>query len=138
MSTSDFRVVNPFDPDRKGASAVRGRKVLIPAGTVIRTTHPQNGPVRTAKRTHTITVHHASDGWIDREYDTEGSVIFPTLSWAGTGGYWCDVQVTPELAAANDISMPALPEPDADGRIGRYRVGVVPSYEDGYTNRWKV
>lgn len=138
MNASDFRIVNPFDPNRAGSVAVRGRKVTIPAGTIIRTTHPQNGPVRVAKKTHTVTLHMAADGWIDRAHGSEGKVIFPTISWAGAGGYWCDVQVTPELAAANGIELPDLPQPDEDGRIGMHRMVVAPTYEDGYTNRWAV
>lgn len=126
---SIFRITNPLDTDNK---------VVIPKGTVIRTTHPTAGPVRVAARKQTVSLYGVSPGWIDREYDNEGGVIFPTVSWAGAGGYWCDVQVTPELAAANGVKLPELPVPDENGRIDRYHLAVTPSYEDGYTNRWSV
>lgn len=138
LKESTFRITNPFDPESRGHATVRGRKVVIPKGTVIRTTHPQNGPVRVAKRTQIVTLHHAMWGWIDREYNTEGRVIFPTITWAGASGYWCDVQVTPELAAANSVELPALPKPDEDGRLDGYRLAVIPSYDNDYTNRWET
>lgn len=135
---SIFTINNPFDSEGKGSAAVRGMKVVIPKGTVIRTTHPSQGPFRVAGRTQTVSLHMASPGWIDREYDNEGGVIFPYITWAGAGGYWCDVQVTPELAAANGVELPALPVPDEDGNIEHHHLAVTPSYEDGYTNRWSV
>ena len=47
--------------------------------------------------------------------------------------------MTPEFAAANGVELPELPVPDENGRLGgHYRVEVIPSYEDGYTNRWSI
>ncbi len=136
-----FRIANPFDTGDAGSAALRARgvTVLVPKGTVIRTTHPSDGPVKISKRNHTVKVHHAMWGYIGREYTDEGLVHYPTITWAGAGGYWCDAQVTPELAAANGVELPTLPEPDENGRLdGRWRMEVIPSYDDGYTDRWAV
>lgn len=140
MTTNFFRINNPFDPDNAGSAAVRakGVTVVIPKGTVIRTTHPSDGPVKVSKRTHTVKVHHVNWGYIGRDARDEGRVYYPTITWAGAGGYWCDVQVTPELAAANGVELPELPVPDENGRVDNWRLEVIPSYDDGYTDRWAV
>ncbi len=125
MST---RIENPI---------ARGDRIIIPAGTVIRTTHPRRGPVRVSKRKSEVLVRISSPGWIDTDRNKEGRVNFPTISWAGEAQYLCDVQVTPELCEANGIPVPELPELNERGLLaGRYRMEVIPSYADGYTNRW--
>lgn len=144
MSTATknlLRIDNPFDPENIGSAELRrnGLQVIVPAGTIIRTMHPSQGPFRVAKKTTTVTVHLVNWGYIGRDRHDEGRVHFPTISWAGAGGYWCDAQVTPEFAAANGVELPELPVPDENGRLGgRYHMEVIPSYEDGYTDRWIV
>ena len=77
----------------------RGTKVVIPAGTPIKSTHPTN-PAGPSARRQTISASHTF-----RAFDAPwaaGRVRLPGyVSWAGTGGYWRDARVTPELIAAN-------------------------------------
>lgn len=99
-------IVNPF---------ARGQRLIIPAGTPVRTTHPRRRHGYFTKRATTITVARASNGWIDLWNDTKkgrGYVHLPVITWAGTGGYWCDVKVTPELCATLDAAVPDLPYVD--------------------------
>lgn len=56
-----------------------GEKVRIPKGAYIRSTHP-NGD-RIAKKSQVVTVSHVF------QYGYEG---VPEVSWAGSGGYWCN------------------------------------------------
>lgn len=69
MTHYRFRINNPFDPENNGSAAVRakGLTVVIPKGTVIRTTHPSDGPIKVAKRNHTVKVHHVNWGYIGRD-----------------------------------------------------------------------
>ena len=126
MSTNS--ITNPFN---------KGDSVVIPKGTIIHSTHPQQKK-RAAGRKQTITVYHASNGWVetDRYYGDLGMVKLPTVTWPGAGGYWCDVQLTPELAKANGIDVPELP--GQSGEINHTRLDVIPSYDDGYTDRWSA
>lgn len=121
---ADFRIINPFNPDDLPIGELKGIKAVIPAGTLIRFGYPQDSHIRAAKKTYTVTVLYATRGYISGNPDTEGMVSFPQLSWTGKG--WRDVQVTPELAAANGVSLPELINPGTT---------VVPSYS-GYTDRW--
>lgn len=82
-----------------------------------------------------VKVHHTSNGWVDLWNDHKkgcGYVILPTLTWPGTGGYWCSVKITPELCEALGIEVPALPELD---RIDRDGLDTGPQYGAGYDNR---
>jgi hypothetical protein len=58
----------------------RGDKVRIPKGAYIRTTHP-NGD-RIAARSQVVTVSHV----FEHGYPSGQ----PEVSWAGSGGYWCN------------------------------------------------
>lgn len=127
QTDNPFTVVNPVK---------RGSKLTVPAGTVVHSTNPSKRQY-VLKRAQTVLVHHAPDGWIDTVNhfgQGDGYVSLPTISWAGTGGYWCDVQVTPEVAAANGLELPTLP--GQGGKVGWVGIDVIPSYEDGYCNRW--
>lgn len=123
---STTRVTNPFGS---------GHHVLIPAGTPLRSTHPRRKGVYLSKRAQTITVFSAMDGYIDLWNDADhgrGFVHLPTLSWPGAGGYWVDAKVTPELAAANGVTAPALPTLfEYDRRL----LDVEPGFGLGYDNR---
>ena len=53
-------------------------KIRVPKGTEFHTTHPQKEGVQVAKRTYTTgTVKTVSSECVD------------TVTWPGTGGYWC-------------------------------------------------
>ena len=85
------------------------------------------GPKRnkTAGRTYKITAQRITQGWIDTHNDHKhgrGYVILPTITWAGEVGYWHDVQVTEALCAANDASMPTLPDLNMD------RLDTIPAH----------
>lgn len=111
----------------------RGDTVLIPKGTLIRSTHPGRRKYL-AGRTHRVKVWSSWPGSVSLENE-RGKVHFPSITWPGSGGYWCDVQLTPELAEANSVPMPELP--GQDGRLGVHALDVIPSYQDGYTDRWE-
>ncbi len=112
----------------------KGDTIVVPKGSVIHTTHP-SGRVQVTKRTQRITVYMASDGWVSRERHDAGKVLLPTVTWAGTGGYWRDVQLTKAVLETNGLTLPT--PPGQDGRISSTPLLVQPSYEDGYTNEWK-
>ncbi|TXH10720.1 MAG: hypothetical protein E6R04_04475 [Spirochaetes bacterium] len=128
MANNDsLHVANPFN---------KGDAVTIPAGTVISSTHPQRR-WSVSKRAQTITVHHTIDTYVSVElHGNRGMVKFGTVTWPGAGGYWRDVQVTPELLAANGMELPELP--GQDGTIRGYHLDVIPSFDEGYTNRWNA
>lgn len=138
MTTESNTIANPFG---------RGDTVVIPAGTVVhRPTHPDPSMrSKTLTRKQTVTLFSATPGWVERTYYTTmrdgsvaeaGMVVLPQVSWAGSGGYWCDVQVTPELCAANGVAVPELPYQDEDS-AQRARLACVPSYGRGYTDAWR-
>lgn len=112
----------------------KGDTLTLPKGTVVHSTNPSKRQY-TLQRAQTITVFSSCSGWVVTDRVGErGAVYLPTLTWPGTGGYWCDVQVTPELCAAVGVIAPELP--GQDGKLGYTELDVVPSYDDGYTNRW--
>lgn len=81
------------------ATILRGTKVVIPAGTPVKTTHPTN-PNGPSARRQTISVAHTFRAF-DAPWARGVERIPGYVSWAGAGGYWRDAQVTPELIAAN-------------------------------------
>lgn len=115
----------------------QGSEVLLPQGTVVHSTNPSKGEY-VLKRSQTVTVHHCVGGYVNldnyRDFGGRGFVYLPMITWPGTGGYWCDVQITPELCEFNGVPVPELP--GQDGNCGNYALDVIPSYQDGYTNRW--
>lgn len=120
MSENTLR--NPF---------TKGDQVRLPAGTIVHTMHPSRHSY-TLRRAQTITVHHTSDGYVN-VFDRRGfgQTVLPELTWAGTGGYWNRVQVTPELCVINEVAIPKLPDSDA---YGISRLDTAPSYD--YSNAW--
>lgn len=64
-----------------------GQTVTILKGTPIK----QVGqPVRLAGRTYKVVVNHMLCGFENPE---RGIVQNPAVRWAGTGGYWCEVDI---------------------------------------------
>lgn len=57
----------------------RGEKVRIPKGAYISTTHPAGD--RIAKRSQVVTVSHSFPHGLSGQGE---------VSWAGSGGYWCN------------------------------------------------
>lgn len=76
---------NPLSEQELLLKFLRGKKVRIPKGTTIQTTHPQRGPDFVAGRTYEITVHHVAEEW-----RCEGKTHPARVVWPGTGGYWCE------------------------------------------------
>jgi hypothetical protein len=87
-----------------------GDIVTIPRGTKIRTTRPgAANKVKTAGRTYRVKVDHVLTGRTvsvhvaraDRG-ETPGPKEPPSIRWAGTGGYWFEVDINdvPEVQAA--------------------------------------
>ena len=66
----------------------QGDKVVVPKGTVIRTMHPSRGPRYEAKRDTTVKVSTVYD------WKPEYSGREPQISWAGSGGYWCEAPIS--------------------------------------------
>lgn len=89
----------------------RGQQAHIPAGVTVRSTNPST-PRRVTKTTRTVTLRDASPGWVDTHgtHSPRGAVVLPLLTWAGGGGYWQEVRVTPQVLHANGITEP-LPCP---------------------------
>jgi len=78
-----------------GLSTLVGKKVQIPKGTVINSTHPSYPPEgRPAGRTLTVTVRSATKGYYAPEVGRSASGnlrYYPAeVTWVGTGGYWMD------------------------------------------------
>ena len=75
------------------------RKVRIPKGTRFWTTHPSASQAvggdnhKVAGRTYEVDVHRVSEGWVDT-WVRDGVLHQPTVTWAGAGGYWCEVPLT--------------------------------------------
>ena len=134
---SDTSINNPIS---------KGDTVTIPAGTPLRSMNPRHEGIQVTRKTRTVTVHHTDAGYIQRwdEHNSpRGTVILPTITWPGGGGYWQTVQVTPDLVAVNGLDPLVMPDLD---RVARYEIGLNPdddasdllSFDDGYTNRWAV
>lgn len=127
---SDSTIDNPF-PWRGLAS--------LPAGTIVRTTHPRKGPRYILRRRQTVKVFALSVGYVDTmNYFNRGFgyIILPTITWPGTGGYWCDAQVTPEVLVRNNLMVPKVP--GEDGMIGYTKLDYIPDYYGNNTDRWKA
>jgi hypothetical protein len=73
-------------------------KVRIKKGTRFWTTHPQaerddRGPYKVAGRTYEVDVNRVSEGSVTIMGRDEGEVTQPSVTWAGAGGYWCEVSL---------------------------------------------
>lgn len=122
-----WTIRNPF---------TRGQSVLIPAGTVVHSTNPGRGAF-VVGRTYRVTVHHLLSGWVDAlgVRGVRGGTVLPMITWAGTGGYWMDAQVTPELLAKNGLDVlvaPVLQEKETRA------LKVTPDPNGPHTDRWGI
>jgi len=68
----------------------RDDTVIIPKGTLVR----HRGQVKPAGRTYKVKVTHCLSGWIDGL-----TVHNPKVCWAGSGGYWSEVELNDILEA---------------------------------------
>lgn len=84
-------VHNPF---------TRGQKVKLPAGTRFKTTSKEGSGI--TNRAITITVHFSHEGYTD---GSVGKRFFSpaSISYAGSGGYWREVAITPEILDYNNL-----------------------------------
>lgn len=130
MTTKTYESISGRIPN----PVLKGDTIIVPKGSVVHTTHP-SGRVQVTKRAQRVTVHHCLDGWVSRESHDAGKVLLPVVTWAGTGGYWRDVQLTKAVLEANGLELPE--PPGQDGHVSSTPLLVIPSYEDGYTNEWK-
>ena len=122
-----WTIANPFNP---------GQKVTIPAGTVVHSTAPGRD-VKVSGRTTTVRVNHVHDGWVSEltDYGPRGTCVLPVITWAGSGGYWHNAQVTPELLEANGLPILAAPDLSPDRRR---LLKVAPDPHGPHTDRWPV
>lgn len=125
MPTSN-RIANPFQ---------QGQRVLIPAGTPVRSMNPRKKGVFYTKRAHTVLIRMVADGHVDLWNDAKrgkGYVHLPTITWAGGSGYWHDVKVTPEFAERVGGATLTLPE---FSDYERHMLDAEPGFGPGYDNR---
>lgn len=66
----------------------KGDKVRLKAGAKYR----WRGIWKVNQRNRTITIQYMSEGYTPYCYSEYG-VRNPSVTWAGTGGYWCDVDI---------------------------------------------
>lgn len=88
----------------------RGDKVVLPAGTVVSSTR---GEDKLLTRKQTVTVHMTYPGYYGERRTPDGwvrTLVPPTVTWAGSGGYWMDARVDADVLAANGL------EPEYDER----------------------
>lgn len=109
-----------------------GQHVTIPAG------HPyrHRGSVRVTKRATTVRLHNAWDGYVATMPEPgrpAGFVHLPTISWAGSGGYWSDMPLTPELCEELGFEVPSIPDDPFYRRAGY--IEVEPRYGVGFDSR---
>lgn len=77
----------------------RGDKVRVKKGALIWTTHPSvrkevgGDNHKRAGKTHTVTVDRMSPGHGTALRRGEIEIRNPTVTWAGPGGYWCEVSL---------------------------------------------
>lgn len=96
----------------------RGQRITLPKGTVVRSANPRHAYHRVLARPQEVVVHSVFPGYIDTSgWEREkGKVLLPSISWAGTKGYWQDVQVTPELAEELGVEL-VLPVDTSDMEV---------------------
>jgi hypothetical protein len=88
------RVQPPYAPHigykPEMVEGLRGKRVRVPAGVPVRSTHPQVKGWQRTKRAQTVRVDHvlsgSEDGW-------ENVISDPSVRWPGAGGYWREVPV---------------------------------------------
>ena len=80
--------------------ARRNAQVVIPAGTTTR----YRGENRITKRSQTISVFSAQDGYLGEDRNGDLRTVLPEISWPGSGGYWVDCPVTDTIFEANSFT----------------------------------
>ena len=78
----------------------KGDTIIIPAGTPFSTT--AKGGAGVTKRATKIKVRFSHPGYLDGSVGKAFAKV-PTITAAGTGGYWKDFSVTPEVLKANSL-----------------------------------
>lgn len=92
-------IVNPIE---------RSTRITLPKSTHYR----HRGATHVTGRSYEVLVHSASNGWVDTWNDAKkgcGYVRLPSITWAGSGGYWSDLRATPELCVILGLEMPHAP-----------------------------
>lgn len=77
----------------------KGQQLIIPAGSTIR----RRGVNSVSKRTQSVTVFSAFSGYLTEGRDGM-KLVPPMVSWAGSGGYWADCNVTAAVLEANGFT----------------------------------
>lgn len=78
----------------------RGDKVVLPAGTIV----SSRGEEKVLGRKQTVTAHMVNGGYYGEKRTADGwvrTLVPPTVTWAGSGGYWMDARVDEEVLSAN-------------------------------------
>ncbi len=110
----------------------KGDRIIIPAGTRVKTMHPSRNEF-TVKRKMTVTVHHTMSGMNISEPEWEKDFRYkfpnaplieqkpyanidyveriravknPSICWAGSGGYWNEVDINDVLEANGLLKQP--------------------------------
>lgn len=93
--------LSPFKP---------GDKVVIPKGTYVN--RMGNTPSGPSKTRFVVKIDHT---WPSRITMADGRALLqpPTLSWAGSGGYWGRALLTEDVLEANGLSYQTV-EPDLE------------------------
>lgn len=126
VHTTNVAVRNPFR---------QGQRITIPTGTPMRSTNPRKRGVFVSQRLIHVTVFSAYDGYLDMWNDASagvGYVHLPSISYVGSGDYWHDIKITPELAqimGGETLTLPTLHPHDHD------HLDVVPCFGPGYDDR---
>ena len=110
---AELQVADPFDryfPYGAFASErLRGVRVRIPKGILIRSMHPRDPEGWFAtRRSSVITVFGAGQGHFFEPYKQPRDVNYvqAELTWAGTGGYWRRVKLR-DVEILDDLGIPA-------------------------------
>lgn len=116
--------MNPFNA---------GDRVIIPKGTWVRRFFQKNHD--TSRRRSVVTVSHVQAGYLDRGFQqrvyqpTTLVDVKPTITWAGSGGYWAECDLSEEVLAANGMSYRDL-EPNLRS-LRMYRHDIEQLIKDG-------
>lgn len=109
-NTEIRKLVNPFS---------KGDVVKIPVSTPYKTTQPNHSGVKVFKRNQSVNVFFDNEGMVDvyfkigkpcadsaTIYSTEFQNILvgvPSITYAGTGGYWKDIELTEDILRFNGV-----------------------------------
>lgn len=90
--------------DSESLPIKRGDTIVIPKGVTVRSMHPQRDKPYVTKRAQRVKVFSIGSGSSVTHYRPGGGhervpTANPTVEWAGSGGYWCWVDINDILAA---------------------------------------